>query len=53
MLSKLIEQSKLISLEEETHTYSLQNSDIEFQSVTEFIHTFFQINFPILIHLSH
>ena len=42
MLSKLIEQSKLISLEEETHTYSLQNSDIEFQSVTEFIHTFFR-----------
>ena len=42
MLSKLIEKSKLISLEEDTHTYFLQNSNINFKSVTEFIHTFFK-----------
>ena len=42
MLSKLIEKSKLINLEEDTHTYFLQNSNINFQSVTEFIHTFFK-----------
>ena len=42
MLSKLIKKSKLINLEEDTHTYFLQNSNINFQSVTEFIHTFFK-----------
>jgi len=39
---KLIEKSKLITLEEKTHTYKLKNSDIKFQSVTEFIHGFFK-----------
>ena len=42
MYKQLIDQSKLIKLEEETHTYKLQESDIKFQSVTEFIHTFFK-----------
>ena len=32
----------LISLNEETHTYTLENSDISFSSVTEFIGSFFQ-----------
>ena len=42
MLDKILNKSKLISLEEESHTYSLSNSNIEFKSVTEFIHTFFK-----------
>ena len=42
MINKILDKSKLISLEEESHTYSLLNSDIEFKSVTEFIHTFFK-----------
>ena len=42
MINKILHKSKLISLEEESHTYSLLNSDIEFRSVTEFIHTFFK-----------
>ena len=41
MINKILHKSKLISLEEESHTYSLLNSDIEFRSVTEFIHEFF------------
>jgi hypothetical protein len=42
MYTELIDKSKLITLEEETHTYKLKNSDIKFQSVTEFIHSFFK-----------
>ena len=42
MIKKIIDKSKLISLEEESHTYSLLNSDVKFKSVTEFIHTFFK-----------
>jgi len=42
MINKILDKSKLISLEEESHTYTLLNSDIEFKSVTEFIHTFFK-----------
>ena len=42
MIKKIIDKSKLISLEEESHTYSLLNSDLKFKSVTEFIHTFFK-----------
>lgn len=42
MYKQLIDQSKLIKLEEKTHTYKLQKSDIKFQSVTEFIHSFFK-----------
>jgi len=42
MINKILDKSKLISLEEESHTYSLLNSDIKFKSVTEFIHTFFK-----------
>ena len=41
MIDKVLSKSKLISLDEETHTYSLSDSEIKFQSVTEFIHTFF------------
>ncbi len=42
MINKILDKSKLISLEEESHTYTLLNSDTTFRSVTEFIHTFFQ-----------
>mgnify|MGYP001173063305 CR=1 FL=1 len=42
MIEKILDKSKLISLEEESHTYTLLNSNIHFQSVTEFIHTFFK-----------
>lgn len=42
MINKILDKSKLISLEEESHTYTLLNSEIEFKSVTEFIHTFFK-----------
>ena len=42
MLKKILDKSKLISLEEESHTYTLLNSTIEFKSVTEFIHSFFK-----------
>lgn len=42
MLKKILDKSKLISLDEESHTYTLLNSTIEFKSVTEFIHTFFK-----------
>ena len=42
MIRKILDKSKIISLEEESHTYSLLNSDIKFRSVTEFIHTFFK-----------
>ncbi len=42
MIAKILDKSKLISLEEESHTYSLLNSDVKFKSVTEFIHTFFK-----------
>ena len=42
MYTELIEKSKLIKLEEESHTYSLFDSNIEFKSVTEFIHGFFK-----------
>jgi len=42
MINKILDKSKLISLEEESHTYTLLNSDTKFRSVTEFIHTFFQ-----------
>jgi len=41
MINKVLSKSKLISLDEESHTYSLSKSDIKFQSVTEFIHKFF------------
>ena len=41
MHQPIIEQHKKISLEEESHTYKLLNSKIEFNSVTEFINTFF------------
>ena len=41
MIDKVLSKSKLISLDEESHTYSLSDSEIKFQSVTEFIHTFF------------
>ena len=42
MYEAIIKKQKLISLDEETHTYKLANSDIEFKSVTEFIGTFFK-----------
>ena len=42
MIEQILNKSKLISLEEENHTYSLLNSDVNFQSVTEFIHKFFK-----------
>jgi len=42
MYDSIIDQHKLISLNEETHTYTLENSDIIFSSVTEFISDFFQ-----------
>ena len=42
MYDSIINQHKLISLNEETHTYTLVNSDIKFCSVTEFIGNFFQ-----------
>ncbi len=41
MYQSIIKKHDQISLEEETHTYKLLNSDIEFNSVTEFINTFF------------
>ncbi|MBJ04885.1 MAG: hypothetical protein CMP65_03165 [Flavobacteriales bacterium] len=41
MYRQIIEKHKLIFLDEEHHTYSLLNSDIQFISVTEFIGTFF------------
>ena len=42
MYTELVNKSKLITLEEETHTYRLSNSEINFKSVTEFIHDFFK-----------
>ena len=42
MYQRIIEQQNKIFLEEETHTYKLIDSDIEFTSVTEFINTFFE-----------
>ena len=41
MYESIISKQKLISLEEETHTYKLKNSNINFVSVTKFISTFF------------
>tara|TARA_B100000427_G_scaffold293043_1_gene270791 strand:+ start:171 stop:899 length:729 start_codon:yes stop_codon:yes gene_type:complete len=42
MYESIISKQNLISLNETTHTYTLQNSDIEFSSVTEFIGRFFK-----------
>ena len=42
MYKTIIDKQNLISLNEETHTYSLVNSDIKFCSVTEFIGRFFE-----------
>tara|TARA_B100001250_G_C19749142_1_gene766840 strand:- start:503 stop:1225 length:723 start_codon:yes stop_codon:yes gene_type:complete len=42
MYQSIIEKQNQIFLEEETHTYKLMNSKIEFTSVTEFINTFFK-----------
>jgi len=42
MIENILNKSKLISLEEKSHTYTLSNSNIKFQSVTEFIHKFFK-----------
>ena len=41
MYQTIIEKNNNIFLEEESHTYTLLNSDIKFKSVTEFISTFF------------
>ena len=40
MYETIIEKDKLISLDENSHKYSLINSNIEFRSVTEFIGEF-------------
>ena len=42
MYKSIIETHHKIKLEEESHTYTLSNSNVEFQSVTEFIGVFFQ-----------
>ena len=42
MYESIISKQNLISLNENTHTYTLQNSDIEFSSVAEFIGRFFK-----------
>ena len=42
MYETIIEKDKLISLDENSHKYSLLNSNIEFRSVTEFIGDFFE-----------
>ena len=42
MYQPIIEKNELISLDEETHTYTLQKSNTKFTSVTEFISTFFE-----------
>ena len=42
MYQTIIEKDKLISLDENSHKYSLINSNIEFRSVTEFIGEFFE-----------
>ena len=41
MYKAIIDKHKNIELEPESHTYTLNNSDLEFSSVTEFINTFF------------
>tara|TARA_B100001250_G_C19817118_1_gene799175 strand:+ start:5603 stop:6325 length:723 start_codon:yes stop_codon:yes gene_type:complete len=41
MYQAIIEKQNQIFLEEETHTYTVLNSNINFISVTEFINTFF------------
>jgi len=41
MYQSIINKHHNISLEPESHTYTLSNSEIEFNSVTEFINTFF------------
>ena len=41
MYQLILDKHHLLKLDEATHTYTLQDSDIEFSSVTEFISTFF------------
>ncbi|MBE37381.1 MAG: hypothetical protein CMP50_01815 [Flavobacteriales bacterium] len=41
MYQSIIQKHTKISLNEETHTYTLLNSELNFMSVTEFINTFF------------
>tara|TARA_B100000427_G_scaffold226150_1_gene189700 strand:- start:99 stop:824 length:726 start_codon:yes stop_codon:yes gene_type:complete len=42
MYEPIIKRQNLISLDEVSHTYTLKNSEIKFNSVTEFIGGFFQ-----------
>ena len=42
MHQSIIKKNNLLSLDENTHTYTLKNSNIEFSSVTEFISSFFK-----------
>ena len=42
MYQLIIDKHHLLTLDETTHTYTLKDSNIEFNSVTEFISTFFQ-----------
>ena len=42
MYQSIIAQQKNIYLEEDTHTYIVQDCDIQFTSVTEFINNFFE-----------
>ena len=42
MYQPIIDKHNLISLNEESHTYTLKNSDTTFSSVTQFISHFFQ-----------